>query len=180
MSRIWKLPITLPENTEVNLDWNKIKIKWKLWELEFTHSPKIEVKKEDNSLVVVEPKDKELNPLWGTTRAILANMVEWVTNWYKKWLQINWVWYKIDIAGDKLILSIWYSHKVEMKVPAWLKVTADEKDKSIIYVTWIDKQLVWQFSSQIRWMKRPEPYKWKWIKYLDEQIRRKAWKTWAK
>lgn len=178
MSRIWKLPIELPENLEVTQEWRKLRIKWKLWELEFIHSDKIKVKKEDNTLTVLEPKDEEAKALWWTTRSVLANMVEWVTNWYKKSLEISGVWYKFEVSWpEKLILSIWYSHKVEVKAPSWLKILADEKEKNIIHITWIDKQLVWEFASKIRAKKKPEPYKWKWIKYVWEQIRRKAWKT---
>jgi len=82
--------------------------------------------------------------------------------------------------GNKLVLSIGYSHKVDVEVPAWLKVELDEKQKNVLYVTWIDKQLVWEFASKIRAKKKPEPYKGKWIKYVGEHIRRKAGKTGGK
>jgi len=177
MSRVGKLPIVLPENVEVILDWTKVTVKWKLGTLSFEFSNMVEIKKEDNTLVVT-PVSEEANALWGTTRAVLANMVEWVTNWYKKSLEINWVWYKFEVSSpEKLILSVWFSHKVEMIAPSWIKIEAHEKEKNVILISWIDKQLVWQFASKIRAKKKPEPYKWKWIKYVGEQIRRKAWKT---
>jgi large subunit ribosomal protein L6 len=107
-------------------------------------------------------------------------MVEWVSKWFKKSLEINWVGYKFEPQGDKLILSIGFSHKVEMKVPAGLKVELDEKQKNVIHVSGFDKQLVWEFAAKIRAKKKPEPYKGKGIKYVGEHIIRKAGKTGAK
>lgn len=177
MSRIGKLPITLPEGIETKIEWNKITIKWKLWVLNFEYLNSVEIKLEDNS-IIVSPVWENSSALWGTTRAVVANMVKWVSEWFKKALEINWVWYKFEVVSDKkLILSIGFSHKVEMIAPEGLKISADEKEKNVIYVSWIDKQLVWEFASKIRAKKKPEPYKWKWIKYVWEQIRRKAWKT---
>ncbi len=177
MSRIGKLPITITENVEVVLDWNKITTKWKLWVLDFQFSELIKISKEENVLVF-EPKNAEANALWGTTRAIVANMIEWVSVGFKKSLEINWVWYKFEVVSDKkVILSVWFSHKVEMDAPLWVKISPDEKEKNVIHISWIDKQLVWQFASKIKAKKKPEPYKGKWIKYVWEIVRRKAWKT---
>ena len=179
MSRIGKLPIELSDKVNVDLSWNEIKVKWPLWELSYVFSDKVTVLKEDNS-IVVKPVNDEAKALWGTTRAIISNMVIWVTEGYKKTLEINWVGYKFEVAGDKLILSIGYSHKVEMKVPAWLKAQLDDKAKNVLHISWIDKQLVWEFASKVRAKKKPEPYKGKGIKYTDEHIRRKAGKTGGK
>ena len=179
MSRIGKLPIELSDKVSVDLSWNEIKVKWPLWELSYVFSDKVIVSKEDNS-IVVKPINDEAKALWGTTRAIISNMVIWVTEGYKKTLEINWVGYKFEVAGDKLILSIGYSHKVEMKVPAWLKAQLDDKAKNVLHISWIDKQLVWEFASKVRAKKKPEPYKGKGIKYSDEHIRRKAGKTGGK
>ncbi len=179
MSRIGKLPIELSDKVNVDLSWNEIKVKWPLWELSYVFSDKVTVLKEDNS-IVVKPVNDEAKALWGTTRAIISNMVIWVTEGYKKTLEINWVGYKFEVAGDKLILSIGYSHKVEMKVPAWLKAQLDDKAKNVLHISWIDKQLVWEFASKVRAKKKPEPYKGKGIKYADEHIRRKAGKTGGK
>ena len=179
MSRIGKLPIELSDKVNVDLSWNEIKVKWPLWELSYVFSDKVTVLKEDNS-IVVKPVNDEAKALWGTTRAIISNMVIWVTEGYKKTLEINWVGYKFEVVGDKLILSIGYSHKVEMKVPAWLKAQLDDKAKNVLHISWIDKQLVWEFASKVRAKKKPEPYKGKGIKYADEHIRRKAGKTGGK
>ena len=177
MSRIGKLPITLPENVDVVLEKNKITVKWKLGTLVFDYSPMVEIKKEENTLVL-NPIWEESGALWWTTRAVIANMVEGVSNWYTKALEINWVWYKFEVVSDKkVILSVWFSHKIEMEAPAGVKITPHEKEKNVILISWIDKQLVWQFASKIKAKKKPEPYKGKGIKYVWEQIRRKAWKT---
>lgn len=179
MSRIWKLPIVLPSNVEVSISDNVISAKWPLWELKFDYSSEVEISKSENN-VVVKPLSQSSNAIWWTTRSIVENMVIWVSAWFKKSLEINWVWYKFELAWDNLILSIWYSHKVEVKVPAWLKASLDEKEKNVLHITWVDKQKLWEFASKIKFMKKPEPYKGKWIKYVWEQIRRKAWKTGAK
>lgn len=179
MSRIGKMPIEISSKVEVNLAWNEIKVKWPLWELSYVFSDKVEVSKEDNA-VVITPKNEDAKALWGTTRAIINNMVIWVTEGYKKSLEIVWVGYKFEVSGAKLILSIGYSHKVEMAVPAWIKAELDEKIKNVLHISWIDKQLVWEFASKVRAKKKPEPYKGKGIKYTNEYIRRKAGKTGGK
>jgi len=179
MSRIGKLPVVLSDKVEVTLVGRDIKVKWPLWELSFTYSDTVEVVKEENNLIV-NPLGEEAKALWGTTRAILNNMVVWVTEGYKRSLEIIWVGYKFEVQGDVLVLSIGLSHKVDMPVPAWLKVEIDEKAKNMLHISWIDKQLVGEFASKVRAKKKPEPYKGKWIKYVGEHIRRKAGKTGSK
>ena len=142
MSRIGKLPIVILEKVEVTLTLNNIKVKWPLWELSFDFSDKVKVSKEDNQIMVTLVDDSA-NALWGTTRSIINNLVIWVSEGYKKSLEINGVGYKFETLGDKLILSIVYSHKVEMQTPTWIKVMIDEKDKNILHISWINKQLVW-------------------------------------
>ncbi len=179
MSRIGKMPVVISDKVEVTLKDNNIKVKWPLWELSFDYSLKIEVKKVDNE-VIVTPLDDSANALWGTTRSIINNMVVWVTEGYKKSLEIVWVGYKFEVAGSKLTLSIGYSHKVDMPMPEWVKIALDDKSKNILHISGIDKQLVWEVASKIRAKKKPEPYKGKWIKYVWEHINRKAGKTGAK
>ena len=179
MSRIGKLPVAIPEKVEAKITGNIIEVKGEKWTLSFEFSSFVEVKVEESN-VVVSPKGPEAKALWGTTRSIIANMVEWVSNGYTKSLEINGVGYKFEVQGQKLILSIGYSHKVEMEVPAELKITADDKLKNVIHVSGIDKQKVGQFASKIKAKKKPEPYKGKGIKYLGEYVRRKAGKTGAK
>ena len=177
MSRIGKNPVLLSEKVEVALSGNNIKVKGPLWELSFDfRAEQVEVKKEENQIIVT-PLDEKYSAMWGTTRAIINNMVVWVTEGYKKSLEINWVGYKFEVQWQKLILSIGFSHKVEMNVPAWLTVALDEKMKNVLHISWIDKQKVWEFASKVRAKKKPEPYKGKGIKYVWEHIRRKAGKT---
>lgn len=176
MSRIGKLPIVISEKIEASINGRDVKVKGPLGELTFTHVDSVEVVKEENTLIV-NKLDDSAKALWGTTRSVINNMVEGVTNGYKKSLEINWVGYKFEVQGTKLVLSIGFSHKVDMLIPTGLKVTADDKQKNVIHVTGIDKQLVWEFTAKIRAKKKPEPYKGKGIKYVGEHIRRKAWKT---
>lgn len=176
MSRIWKLPITIPSTVTISLSGTNVTVKGTKWSLEFNHSPLVEVTIND-TILTVTPKDENASALWGTTRAIISNMIHWVTEWYTKSLEINWVWYKFEINGNTLILSVGFSHKIEKSIPQDIEVKFDEKKKNTIYLTGIDKQKVWQFASQIKFLKKPEPYKGKGIKYVWENIRRKAGKT---
>ncbi len=177
MSRIGKAPVELSDKIDATISDNNIKIKGPLWELSFDfRADFVEVKKEENQIIVT-PLDEKYSAMWGTTRAVINNMVIWVTEGYKKSLEINWVGYKFEAQWSKLILSIGFSHKVEMEVPSELKVALDDKKKNVLHISWIDKQLVWEFASKIRAKKKPEPYKGKGIKYVWEHIRRKAGKT---
>ena len=176
MSRIGRAPVAISDKVQATISANNIKIKWPLWELSFDFSENVEVKQEENSIIVTQ-KSEEFSAIWGTTRAIINNMVIWVTEGYKKSLEINWVGYKFEVQGQKLVLSIGYSHKVDMEIPAGLKLVLDDKEKNVLHFTWIDKQLVWEFAAKVKAKKKPEPYKGKWIKYVGEHIRRKAGKT---
>jgi large subunit ribosomal protein L6 len=177
MSRIGKLPVSIPEKVEVKIEWNNIKVKGPLWELSFDfRDDQVSVKVEDNNIIVT-PNEEKYSAMWGTTRAVINNMVIWVTTGYKKSLEINWVGYKFEVQWNKIVLSIGYSHKVEMEVPAELKAELDDKQKNILHISWIDKQKVWEFAAKVRAKKKPEPYKGKGIKYVGEHIRRKAGKT---
>ncbi len=176
MSRIWKLPVTIPEKVSVSVNWSTVTVKWPLWELNYTFSERIKVEAKESEVVVTK-NDETANALWGTTRSIIDNMVVWVTEGYKKSLEIQWVWYKFEVQWAKLVLSIWYSHKVEMEVPSTLKAQLDDKAKNVLHISWIDKQEVWEFAAKIRAKKKPEPYKGKGIRYEWEYVRRKAGKT---
>ncbi len=179
MSRIGKLPVVIPEKVEVKITWNTVEVKGEKGTLSFDFSKTVAVNVEDGNVIVTKLDDAG-KALWGTTRAVIANMVEWVSNGYKKSLEINGVGYKFEVQGKKLILSIGYSHKVEMEVPSDLSAAMDEKAKNVLHISGIDKQRVGQFASKIKAKKKPEPYKGKGIKYLGEHVRRKAGKTGAK
>lgn len=179
MSRIGKMPVLLADKVQAKVQDNIIEVTWPLWTLKTKIHELVFVSVEDDK-VVVNPKDLK-NPLsralWGTVRANINNMVVWVSKGYTKSLEINGVWYKMEISGNKLVLNIWYSHKVDVEVPENITMKVDEKSKNIIHFSSIDKQLLWEFVSKVRSLKKPEPYKGKWIKYTDEVIRRKAWKS---
>lgn len=176
MSRIGKMPVAVPEKVEVSIVKNTITVKGPLGELSFNFSELVTVTKEENN-VVVKPVSEESSALWGTTRAVIANMVEWVTQGFKRSLELQWVWYKFEMAWEKLVMSLGFSHKVEMVAPKWVKIALDEKIKNVIHITGIDKQIVWEFAAKLRAKKKPEPYKGKWIRYVGEQVRRKAGKS---
>lgn len=179
MSRIGKLPVVLADKVEAKVLDNVIEVKGSLGTLTAPIHELVSVSVEDNK-VIVTPKDLE-NPLskalWGTVRANINNMVEGVSKGYTKSLEINGVWYKMEVSGNKLVLSIGFSHKVEVEAPKNITMKADEKLKNTIHFSSIDKQLLGEFVSKVRSLKKPEPYKGKGIKYVGEVIRRKAWKS---
>ena len=136
----------------------------------------MDIKIEDNHVVVTRPNDlKKMKSLHGLTRTLIANMVTGVTKGYEKVLEINGVGYRAQKQGKKLILSLGYSHPVEMEDPEGLESVLDGQNK--ITIKGIDKQKVGQYAAEIRDKRRPEPYKGKGIKYADEVIRRKVGKT---
>lgn len=181
MSRIWKQPVKIPSWVKVEIAWNKITVTWTKWALDFAKHSKVDVKVvEDEVVVSVQSQDQESRWLWWLTRTMIANLITWVTKWYEKQLEIQWVWYRAAAQWANLNLTLWFSHPVTMEVPKGLTVKIDEKKKNIIIVSWIDKQAVWQFAAEIREWRKPEPYKWKGIRYVWEYVQRKAGKSAAK
>lgn len=176
MSRIGKLPITIPSGVEVKVgDGNLVTVKGPKGTLERQLSAEINVAVEDNQVVVTRPSDlKKHKALHGLTRTLVANMVEGVTNGFSKVLEINGVGYRAQKQGKKLILSLGYSHPVEMEDPEGIESTVDGNK---IIVRGIDKEKVGQYAAEIRLKRPPEPYKGKGIKYENEVIRRKEGKT---
>lgn len=179
MSRIGKLPVSIPQGVEAKVSENTIVVKGPKGELTTDfRADHVKVNVVENEVIVENLSDEKLSrALWGTTRANINNMVEGVTKGFQKDLEINWVGYKFEIQGKKLVLSVGFSHKVELDFPAGLEVVFNEKKKNIIHISGTDKQLVGEFAAKIRSYKKPEPYKGKGIKYVGEHIRRKAGKT---
>lgn len=176
MSRIGKLPVAIPEKVQVSVSGNTVQVKGDKGNLDFTFSPQVEVKVVENE-VIISPKNEDAAALWGTTRSIIENMVLGVSQGYTKSLEVNGVGYKFEIQGQKIVLSLGYSHKIEMQIPQGITAQMDEKLKNVMHISGIDKQKVGQFASQIKAKRKPEPYKGKGVKYLGEQIRRKAGKS---
>lgn len=174
MSRIGKKPITIPENVEVEINGQKVTVKGPEGSLEMGVRSELEVKKEDNKIIINPISDDKQTPaLWGTTRARLANMVKGVQDKFEKKLEIRGIGYKARQEGDKLILEVGLSHPVEMKKPEGIELEV-EKDK--IKVSGINKEEVGQFAAKIRNVKPPEPYKGKGIRYEGEHVERKEGK----
>lgn len=180
MSRVGKLPVTIPAKTEVEIKGNVFKAKGPLGELTYTLRPDVEVVKEENE-IIVRNKNASTGKYWGTTRAVISSLLIGVSEGYKKSLEIQWVGYKFEnVTPAKLTMALGFAHKVDMDIPKGLKVEFDPANKNVLHVTGIDKQLVGEFASKIREKKEPEPYKGKGIRYVGEYVKKKAGKTASK
>ena len=177
MSRIGRMPIAVPAGVTVDIaENNKVTVKGPKGTLERVLPAEMNIKLEDGHIVVTRPNDlKKMKSLHGLTRSLLNNMVHGVTEGYEKVLEVNGVGYKAQKQGKKLVLSLGYSHPVEMEDPEGLESVLDGQNK--IVIKGIDKEKVGQYAAEIRDKRRPEPYKGKGIKYADEVIRRKVGKT---
>lgn len=178
MSRIGKLPINIPEWVEVKIDWNNVSVKWQKWELSNSFSERVTIEEKEWQ-ILVSIKDNEDKNLWWLTRSLINNMVEWVQNWFQKRLKIVGVWYSAKVEWQKVTLHLWYSHPIDYNLPDGITASLDKDPKwaQILVISGIDKQLVWQVTSNIRFLRPPEPYKWKGIRYEWEAIKTKVWKT---
>ena len=177
MSRIGKMPIVIPAGVEVKLAaGNFVTVKGPKGKLERKLVEEMEVKIEGAEITVTRPNDlKRMRSLHGLTRTLISNMVVGVTDGYKKTLEINGTGWRAAKAGNKLTLTLGYSHPVEMEDPAGLEIVVEGNNK--IHVSGINKEQVGQYAADIRAKRPPEPYKGKGIKYSDERIRRKAGKS---
>ena len=177
MSRIGRLPVTVPAGVTVEIaENNKVTVKGPKGTLTRELPVEMEIKLEEGKVVVTRPNDlKKMKSLHGLTRTLINNMVVGVSEGYQKVLEINGVGYRAAKAGNKLTLSLGYSHPVEMIDPEGIETVLEGQNK--ITVKGIDKEKVGQYAAEIRDKRRPEPYKGKGIKYADEVIRRKVGKT---
>lgn len=179
MSRIGRMPITVPAGVNISMEGNHVKVKGPKGELERSFHPEISINLEPDKIVVTRPTDnKDHRALHGLTRALLNNMVTGVTKGFEKKLELVGVGYRAAKQGNKLVLSVGYSHPVEMDPGAGLSVEVPAPTK--ITVTGIDKEKVGAFAANIRAVREPEPYKGKGIKYEGERIQRKAGKAGVK
>ncbi|NLY43004.1 MAG: 50S ribosomal protein L6 [Clostridiaceae bacterium] len=177
MSRIGRMPITIPAGVNVSVEGNNVvTVKGPNGTLTKQLHKDMIIKVENGSVIVKRPSDIKMHKaLHGLTRTLIANMVTGVTAGYQKNLEINGVGYRAQKQGKKLVLSLGYSHPVEMEEPAGITVEVPAPNK--IIVKGADKQAVGEFAAQIRSKRPPEPYKGKGIKYETEVIRRKEGKT---
>ncbi|NRD24796.1 50S ribosomal protein L6 [Winogradskyella litoriviva] len=179
MSRIGKNPITVPEGVTLEIKENVITAKGKLGELSQEYSD-IEIKLEDGTITLERSSDKkDLRAKHGLYRALIANMIEGVSKGWTKELELVGVGYRASNQGQKLDLAVGFSHNIVMDIAPEVKVeTISEKGKNpIVKLTSFDKQLVGQVAAKIRGFRKPEPYKGKGIKFVGEEIRRKAGKS---
>ncbi len=177
MSRIGRMPIAIPAGVTVDIaENNKVTVKGPKGTLERVLPAEMDIKLEGSEVVVTRPNDlKKMKSLHGLTRTLINNMVIGVSEGYSKKLEVNGVGYRAQKQGKKLVLSLGYSHPVEMEDPEG--ITTELDGQNIIFVKGIDKEKVGQYAAEIRAKRGPEPYKGKGIKYADEVIRRKVGKT---
>ena len=180
MSRIGRMPITVPAGVEVSVAaGNVVTVKGAKGTLVKNMHPEMIIEQEGNIIHVKRPSDsKEHTALHGMTRALLNNMVVGVSEGFKKELEVNGVGYRVAKEENKLVMNIGYSHQVIMpEIPG---ITIECPSQNKIVISGPDKQIVGQFAAEVREKRPPEPYKGKGIKYVDEVIRRKVGKTGAK
>ena len=177
MSRIGRMPIALPAGVTVDIaENNKVTVKGPKGTLERVLPAEMEIKLDGTTVTVSRPNDlKKMKSLHGLTRTLIHNMVVGVTEGYEKKLEVNGVGYRAQKNGKTLVLSLGYSHPVEMTDPEGIEVAV--YGQNLIIVKGIDKEKVGQYAAEIRSKREPEPYKGKGIKYVDEVIRRKVGKT---
>lgn len=179
MSRIGNKIITIPSGVEVSFNGNEATVKGPKGELVQTFNEQLRFEHNDNEIVVKRPNEtKFMKQIHGTSRSLLANMIEGVTEGYKKELELVGIGYRAAVAGNKLTLNVGFSHPVEFDIADDLTVETPRATQ--IVVTGADKQRVGELASNIRATRKPEPYKGKGIRYKGEHVRRKEGKTAAK
>lgn len=176
MSRIGVKPIEVPDSVEIKLDGNNITVKGPKGELSRNFNPDMKVTLEDNTIAIERPSDKiAYRSLHGTTRSMIANMVEGVSEGFQKNLEIVGVGYRAQKQGEKIVVNAGYSHPVELDAEAGVEI--DVPKNTQLVVKGIDKELVGAVASKIRSIRPPEPYKGKGIRYEGEYIVQKEGKT---
>jgi large subunit ribosomal protein L6 len=176
MSRIGRLPITVPAGVDVTIEGRNVTVKGPKGSLSRSLHPDITVSREDGTIVVTRPTEQKTHKqLHGLTRTLVNNMVVGVTDGYRKGLEITGVGYRAALSGRKLQLNLGYSHQVEIDPPAG--ITFELENPTRLAVVGIDKELVGQIAAQVRSTRKPEPYKGKGVRYAGEYIRRKAGKA---
>lgn len=176
MSRIGRKPILVPAGVEVKVEGSMVTVKGPKGTLTNTFNADMAIAVEGNEVIVTRPSDnKEHRSLHGLTRTLIANMVQGVTEGFKKELQVNGVGYRVQKQGTNLVMNLGFSHQVIM--PEIDGITIEVPGPNSIIISGPDKQKVGQFAAEVREKRPPEPYKGKGIKYIDEHIRRKEGKA---
>ena len=179
MSRIGRKPVPVPNGVTVTVNGNTISVKGPKGELSRKLHPDMQVAVENDTVNVTRPSDEQNHrALHGLTRSLIANMVEGVTQGYRKQLEITGVGYKAEVKPFGLQLALGFSHPVQYRAPAGIKLSAPQP--TAIVIEGADKEKVGQVAAEIRALRKPEPYKGKGVKYQGEQVRRKAGKAGGK
>lgn len=178
MSRIGKTSITIPEGVTVNVADGRANVKGPKGELSTSIVSGVVIEQQKTQdgadVLVVSVKHNDLNAMWGTTRAILLNMITGVTDGWSKGLELNGVGFRMDLKGSTLVFRLGFSHEIEYPLPEGVAATIEN---NVLTLTSTDRQLVGQVAAEIRGLKKPEPYKGKGFRYTDEIVRRKAGKA---
>ncbi|WP_422448622.1 50S ribosomal protein L6 [Thermoanaerobacterium sp. DL9XJH110] len=179
MSRIGKKPVKIPQGVEVKIEGNTVTVKGPKGSISRQFHREMKIKEEDDKIIVERPSDDNMHrALHGLTRTLISNMVKGVVEGFEKRLSMEGVGYRAAKQGSKLVLTVGYSHPVEIEPPKGIEFEVPAPNK--IVVKGIDKELVGQVAANIRKVREPEPYKGKGIRYEDEVIRRKVGKAGAK
>jgi large subunit ribosomal protein L6 len=175
MSRIGKKLINLPESVSVNVLNGEVLVKGSKGELHLSIPTGVDISVDEQARTIkVDVKDSDESALWGTTRANIANMVIGVSTGWSRALELQGVGFRMELKGKKLVMRLGFSHEVEYELPEGIDAKIDG---AIMTISGINRQLVGQVASEIRSLKKPEPYKGKGFRYTDETIRRKAGKA---
>ena len=176
MSRIGKNPIEVPEKVKVSINGNHVVVEGPKGKLERDTNDLISLEVKENQVLVTRPNDaKQSRALHGLTRSLVANMVQGVEKGYEKQLKIEGVGYRCQLKGNVLNLSLGFSHPVDFNIPEGVKIEVENQVE--VKISGIDKELVGQTAANIRFLRPPEPYRGKGIRYVDEVVRRKAGKA---
>ncbi len=177
MSRIGKLPVTVPSGVQVDIQGLFVRVKGPKGQIERTFAPGVTIKMEDGHVVVTrESEAPAIRALHGTARALINNMITGVSTGFTRVLEIDGVGYRAEMSGKNLMLYVGYSHPVEVPPPAGVTFDVDTKTRQI-KVSGFDKEQIGQVAADIREIRPPEPYHGKGIRYAGERIRRKAGKS---
>ncbi len=180
MSRVGKKSVLVPKGVEVIVKGQEVKVKGPKGELQLQIHPLVRVAMENTegeqnlSVTILDDNDGKQHALWGTTRSLLSNMINGVITGFSKKLEVNGVGYRVNVQGNTVVLNVGYSHDVRFEMPAGIQASVEG---NVLTLTGHDKQLVGEVTAHIRKVRKPEPYKGKGIKYIDEVVRRKAGKA---
>jgi large subunit ribosomal protein L6 len=178
MSRIGSKPVALPNGVEATIQAGLMRVKGPKGELTVTLLPEVNVTLEGSNVKVArKDESRQARERHGLIRQLIANSVAGVSQGYEKRLEIIGVGYKAQVKGKTLVLNLGHSHPIDFAIPSGIEISPEEKNKNILIIRGIDKQLVGQVAAEIRAFRPPEPYKGKGVRYLGEAVRRKPGKA---